>query len=220
MEVGRRPNLGPPRNLAHAAHRGDAGAVAKFLKEGAAPDAADPEERTYDETPLSLAAACGHEEVVRLLLGAGASVRSAKGSDALSAAVDYGRTEVAKLLIEKGAKWEGDGGQLLNSAAGVGNRQMVDVLLAAGAEVNARDRHGSTPLHEAVYENRRRNGPEIADLLLKKGAKVNAGDDQGWTPLLWAVRTGSSPRVVEVLLRHGADAAQRTSGARRRCTGP
>ncbi len=82
------------------------------------------------------------------------------------------------------------------------------VLLAHGADVNARDKFENTPLHwAAVY-----NGLEAAKALLTHGADVNARNQWGDTPLgRWEMvhRTletpmnlGNSHREMELLLRH------------------
>ena len=56
---------------------------------------------------------------------------------------------------------------------------MVGALLAAGAEVNAVDKDGDTPLHLAS-----RYGREVVvGALLAAGAEVNAVDNNGKTPL-------------------------------------
>ena len=69
----------------------------------------------------------------------------------------------------------------LTLAAREGHKEVVELLLAKGAEINARDTIIRwTPLHWAVAM---RGGKEVAESLLAKGADVNAQDNNGKTPL-------------------------------------
>lgn len=60
------------------------------------------------------------------------------------------------------------------------NPAVLEVLLEAGADVNARDAGGKTPLFLAVSLN---SMPEVVTFLLNAGANVNARNQQGNTPL-------------------------------------
>merc|ERR1712100_21540 len=90
-------------------------------------------------------------------------------------------TEIAKLLLENGAKVnqaDTEGRTPLNEAAEQGHTEITNLLLKKGADPNniARKSDGSTPLHYAA-------NAEIAKLLLDNGAKVNQADNDGYTPL-------------------------------------
>ena len=76
----------------------------------------------------------------------------------------------------------------------------VQPLLDRGAEVNARDRRGWTPLHEAALLSKT---PAVVALLLDRGAEVNARTQNGQTPLHHAAT--SSKAVVALLLDRGAE---------------
>jgi hypothetical protein len=58
----------------------------------------------------------------------------------------------------------------------------VRLLIAKGADVNAKGRSGWTPLHFAANGGHR----EVAKLLIAKGADLNAKTSDGVTPLDWA----------------------------------
>ncbi|MDC0307338.1 ankyrin repeat domain-containing protein [bacterium] len=108
----------------------------------------------------------------------------------------------------------------LRNAARYGNIEAVKQHIAAGTDVNAKDKRGNTPLDYAVS----RKYPEISDLLRKHGGKtkkeleaeelitkfgadVNAKDKYGRTPLHSAIgKIGKGNKeVVELLIAKGAD---------------
>ncbi|KAH6692197.1 ankyrin repeat-containing domain protein [Plectosphaerella plurivora] len=89
---------------------------------------------------------------------------------------------------------------LLHSAARRNNRQIIQLLVEAGADINARDGAGRTPLLAAAESGL----AEAALLLLELGADINAHDDSGRTVLSLAV-ANCCEKGVEFFLRHGAD---------------
>jgi uncharacterized protein len=76
-------------------------------------------------------------------------------------------------------------------------------LLAAGADVNATDDEGSTPLHFAAQDD----SAVVVQLLLDAGADVNVVDSKGETPLFKATMntTGGAAPIAALLLERGAD---------------
>jgi len=95
-----------------------------------------------------------------------------------------------------------DGGfTKLHRVSSGGQLSKVIELLAAGADVNARQAtFQGTPLQYAANQGH----DDVARKLLEHGAKVDARDTQGRTPLMWAAKSGF-PEVVRVLLDAGAD---------------
>jgi ankyrin repeat protein len=104
-------------------------------------------------------------------------------------------TTIAAVLLVGCGNPEAD--RALLEAARDGNIEAVRQHLAAGADVNAKNDYGSTPLHRAAIT-------EIAELLIAKGADVNAKMDNGLTPLHYAAVEGRK-EITELLIAAGAD---------------
>jgi len=73
-------------------------------------------------------------------------------------------------------------------------------LLAKGANVNAKDEEGCTPLIWAVLAKNR----EVVAVLLGHGANVNSKNNQGETPIYWAAMSGDI-EIANLLLEKGAN---------------
>ncbi len=86
-----------------------------------------------------------------------------------------------------------------------GSAEWVQACLEAGADPNARDADGNTPLHR--LDGSSGTDVAVALLLLAAGADPNARNNQGNTPLYEVVRSGNSSdlELVVVLLEAGAD---------------
>jgi cytohesin len=87
----------------------------------------------------------------------------------------------------------------LHTAAWQGHYAVVEALLEAGADVNARGDWERTPLHYAVWEAKTR----IAALLCEKGAQLDLKDARGCVPLYLAASVEDAA-MVKVLIEHGA----------------
>jgi len=90
----------------------------------------------------------------------------------------------------------------IHDAARDGNIEVVKQHIAAklGADVNAKDKLGRTPLHLATQGDHK----EITELLIAEGADVNAKHEEGWTPLHLAALYDHK-EIAELLIAKGAD---------------
>src|SRR5262247_740922 len=91
-------------------------------------------------------------------------------------------------------------GQVLLQATEAGDIVQMEALLAKGAQVNARNAHGWTPLHVAAAGG----DPAVIALLLQHGADIHAQSHIGTTPLDNATTRGGRKAVIDLLLAHGA----------------
>ncbi len=162
--------------LGDAAVNGHEEVVRLLLASGAKVNL-QPEDKLMCGTALHAAARGGHIAILDLLIANGADVNAEyKYGTPLHLAVapkheveDKRSGEIVKKLIARGANVNAkslqEGRTPLHIAARRGRLKAVEILIAAGAEVNARDKKGKTPLSEAPVNS------EIFNLLRRHGAK-------------------------------------------------
>jgi ankyrin repeat protein len=125
-------------------------------------------------TPLVLAAWAGDVDVMRVLAegGADAGLTTSDHTTPLMIAAGLGRYQAESRVTERAAL------------------EVVNLALAMGNDVNARNDAGNTALHGAAYIK----SNAIVQLLVERGADVNAKNRRGQTPLTVAdtVRGGSA----------------------------
>jgi hypothetical protein len=166
-------------------------------------------------------------KVYYLLAGQGRVKVSLKKTDS----EDFEWEVIRKVGAGKQVPQKGPLNIALIDSAKRGDVQEAKSLLDQGAEVNAQNEYGYTPLFLAAREGKAlmattllnrgadvnmktRDGltplhtacyegnTEMAELLLNQGADVNARDNDGATPLTWAVKQGHT-EVAEFLRQHG-----------------
>jgi ankyrin repeat protein len=163
------------------------------------------------EPQLNAAARSGDIAQVESLLKAGCDVNARdfkSGDTPLLAAVQGNHRNVAAVLIAHGADVNAKNGAVQTALYAAKSKDMTEFLIAHGADLNVRDASADTPLHDAVLN------PDKMKVLLAHGAVVNAHNKDGETPLDWAIRAADAPLgthnqdVVKVLLAHGAIASK------------
>lgn len=189
--------------LMHAARNGHTDVVQLLLDNHADTDAKDV---GNSRTACHLAAKHGHLDIVRLLISH-KSTPDKNGNHPIALAAEHGFEGVVRFLLQHGAPVPGRDHAAINStrtalhlAAYSNHRPCVQLLLDAGADVNARDQYYQTPLCGAAQYGH----ASVAHLLLTHGAMANLAGDYNQTPLGWAAEKGHAD-IVQILLDHGAE---------------
>lgn len=134
----------------------------------------DAQRRSRRRSVVSVAAAVGNKDIVKMLLRSGAEVN-----------LDDGEEDVHPLFI----------------ACRKGDVDIVTSLLDAGAKVNSRrQKDGQTPLFMSI----RKGHLNVAEVLLKAGADADTSNHDGHTPLCIAARAGRIDIVKALLLHNAS----------------
>ena len=182
-----------PFEIYRSAQRGELQKMVKWLRKGGPVDALFPSASTRDDrvstdTLLHTTAACGHLEMVRVLLKRGASVdiQTSLGYTALMAAATGGHLSIVLVLFQYSANPDlqcGTGGTALMEAAGRGHKACVKALLRARANTELLDEDGHTALqwaedkgHTATAELIRQHAAPLQPAAASPAAPPDAGE--------------------------------------------
>jgi ankyrin repeat protein len=172
------PILGRPKLLVAIAF-GKTDMVRFLLEHGADPDAQGPSGAALHDS-----ARRGHDEIVSVLLGAGAEVDALDpmGAPPLRWAVERGHLGIVEQLFEAGAgaghTGLEDGMGLLHNAALSGHLGIVGQLLDQGVAVSSQDAAGHTPLYYAARYGHTR----VAERLRSAGAPPSEVGEENTHP--------------------------------------
>jgi hypothetical protein len=171
----------------------------------------------FKQRAFSMAVAKDHLIVAARLVRVGADPNAldASAQTALRGAAWIGDAQAVAALLSMGAKVDLEAkeefqglmpsGSALAVAASAGRAEICTSLLAAGANVNKKNQHGTTPLIAALTHS----SIECVPILLDHGADVNARDALGETPLMllahWGPDNPIAQRALDQVLAAGAD---------------
>lgn len=128
-----------------------------------------------------------------------ANAYSPDGFTPLGFAVFFGHAETVKALLDAGVEVNAASRESMKvtplaSAAAARQTEIARILIAHGANVNAKAASGHIPLHEASANG----NVELVRLMIESGADINAKTDDGRTPLDFATEY-NRPEVIEIL---------------------
>lgn len=142
-------------------------------------------------------AASGSEEIVKLLVGAGADVEAKDGNGRAPLVVhaQEGHLGAVKILLERKANVDArdkDGVAAIHAASENGHVDVVKALIAAGATIDVAMRSGATALHAAADKG----AVDVAKVLLAAGASRASLTKEGFSPLGLAIVRGGDAIVA------------------------
>lgn len=197
-------------NLLEAVNTRNKARLQELLAKGADPNSRD----TEGSTALQIAVEHEMTDIVKILLDNKADPNNVKdGSDPLllkAASYLPNNPEIVKMLLEHGANpnvKQEDGTTILHQAAMYNKLELVQLALDKGADVDAKDKQGMTPLmsNQSVWmSDLNSDSPDITNLLLSRGADPKAKDLNG-IPVLLLSFWRNSTKIPEALIEHGAD---------------
>jgi len=205
--------------LLRAANEGDLHGLKEALENGANPDFL-----SYNEgSALHIAGSANEDtyQITSTLIKAGAqpSITKIGNLNTPLHECSPANAPTMKLLVETAPQCQElqnlYGNRPLHCAARVGSGAVASCLLESGADVNAANHRGSTPLHIAAHLSSAGADADpyikVAELLLKRDEiDLDQPDVNGCTPLHIAAQRGCN-KLVQMLVDRGSSLRARTS---------
>ncbi|CAJ0924439.1 unnamed protein product [Ranitomeya imitator] len=178
-----------------------------------------PSSSTYLQTPLHMAIAYNHPDVVTVILEQKAnalhatnnlqiipdfSLKDSREQTVLALALWTGMHIIAAQLLGSGASINdtmSDGQTLLHMAIRRQDSKSALFLLEHQADINIRTQDGETALQLAIKNQL----PLVVDAICTRGADMSVTDEQG-NPPLWIALENELEDIASTLVRHGCDA--------------
>ena len=169
----------------------------------------------YGKTPLTSAIEKGYFDIVMCLVENGADINKPDKSNILPIhqAIVNRKVKIAKYLFLTGDNLiQNDKKRkcsILTLSVKSKQVQLARFFIENGADINAKDGHGYTPLQHVIMSRNYILYSEMARLLLESGVDMAKNAINGWPPLtfaIWSVWKGyGHAEVVNLLIEFGAD---------------
>jgi cytohesin len=192
-------------SLNNAVAKGDVSRVKLLLKLGFDVNA----KNRLTGRPVDFAVYNDNKDLLELLISHGANInlKDNDGETLLQGAIMLNKKAAAKLLIEKGAQLNACN---LYWAVREGNRELVELLLVKGLDVNAachpprlkimsEQEYLQAPLYAAMHKD----SSEVAEVLIDHGAIINPQAKKPYSPL-HAAASNRARKTMKLLIIRGA----------------
>jgi ankyrin repeat protein len=192
-------------NLSNAVAKGDISRVKLLLKLGFDVNA----KNRLTGQPIDFAVYNDNKDLLELLISHGADINSIAndGETLLQRAIMLNKKASARTLIEKGAQLNDCS---LYWAVREGDKELVELLLAKGLDVNAvchpprlKIRPTQEYLHAPLYAAMHKDSSEVAEVLIDRGVIINPHATKSYTPL-HAAASNRARKTLKLLISRGA----------------